>query len=573
MPAMRQVDSRRVVTSRRMRRQRLLQKSRMRCLVPVGYAVLLLFLFVPGCVAPEQDGLLDGSISAERLRTHVQELSDDRMQGRAPGTQGGQLAAQYIASRFRQAGLKPAVGDSSFFQHIDFVGIKSAPTMFFRSKDQFFRMIPGEQFVAWSKRRQTRISARNLPVVFMGFGIDAPEYRWNDYKDVDVHGKVLLMLVNEPASTDPSFFDGPALTYYGRWTYKFEQAARKGASGVILLHTDSLAGYGWNVVQNSGSKERVLLADSPGPQPLLFEGWMTLQRTEEVFRSLGLNLDSFVAKAYSSGFVPVQLPVTVTVSIQNEMRSFSSQNVIAKQIGTDPALRRQCLVYTAHYDHLGQNAPADSDAIFNGAFDNATGTAALLEIARAFANSPVPPKRSVIFAAVTAEESGLLGSAYYVRHPVFPLSETVANINLDGVNIWGRTKDLIARGAEKSTLLADIRAVAGDMNLVVAQDPVPGQGLYFRSDHFSFARAGVPAVFLTAGLTYIGRPEPWGRQKLANYVEKYYHTVDDEFRPDWDFRGAVQVAQVAFKTGLRLANKKKKPVWVNRSGLPDLRLN
>jgi len=508
--------------------------------------------------------MLDGAISAQRLAAHMQMLSDDVMEGRAPGTRGAELAARYIAAQFRAAGLDPAVGDSSFYQHVPLVGIRSTTSMFLKGNGRFWRLAPGDDFVAWSKRPLPSVNLRHQQLVFAGFGIDAPEYNWNDFKGLDVTGKVLVVLVNEPQSSTASFFDGDALTYYGRRTYKLEEAARRGASGVIFIHTSEMAGYSWQVVQAAGRKENLILDAADQPGKLAIEGWLTFEKAQALFAGVGLALDDLIARAHSSGFSPVELPLFATAAVQNQIRRFVSQNVLAKCTGSDADDKAECVIFSSHYDHLGQRADGTEDRIFNGAFDNASGIAALLEIARAFASSPVRPKRSVVFAAVTAEESGLLGSEYYTGSPVFPLSRTVADINLDGVNVWGKTADIIALGAERSTLLDVLSRVTRQMHISISPDPVPEQGLYFRSDHFSFAKAGIPAVFLMSGLHYVDRPEGWGLHVLTAYIRNTYHTVDDEFDPAWDMAGAVQLAQVALKTGLALANDPVRPVVLNR---------
>ncbi|MCZ6821237.1 MAG: M20/M25/M40 family metallo-hydrolase [Calditrichaeota bacterium] len=524
----------------------------------LGAPVLLL---LAGCESPEAAGRLDGAIKPNMIRAHLKMLSDDVMEGRAPGSRGGELAAKYIASQFEEAGLLPAVGDTSYFQSVELVGIKATPAMLVRGFGRFWRLIPGADFVAWSKIEQTDISLRNTDVVFVGYGIDAPEFNWNDYKSVDVSGKILLMLVNEPPSESQAFFGGPALTYYGRWTYKYEEAARRGAAGVILIHTTPLAGYGWNVIQNSRMRESFQIRPPEDTHLLSLRAWITEEKAREILGAGGLNLEELIVQAESPSFTPFEPGLRVTTVIRNEVRTIQSPNVIAKLPGRDPELRDQCLVYTAHYDHLGKNEDLTDDGIFNGAFDNASGTAVLIAIGSAFAQSQLKPKRTILFAAVTAEESGLLGSQYYAEHPLFPLGRTIANINIDAVNVWGKTKNIVPIGADLSTIGEVVNRVAQEMNLEVSPDPAPGQGMFFRSDQFSFVKKGVPAVFLKGGLKYVGKPDTWGEQLMLDYRRSRYHGVGDEFDPGWSLEGTSQIAQFALKVGFYLSRSENVPEW------------
>lgn len=523
--------------------------------------VLALTLFIfSNCISPETRGKLDGAVKAHRIRVHLQTLSADDMEGRAPGAPGGDKAAHYIATQFKEAGLLPAVGDTSYFQNVALRGVTHTPTLTIRGAGRTWRLTPGAEFVGVTQMDTNAAAVRNAETLFIGYGIDAPQYNWNDYAGVDVRGKMLFMLVNEPASSDSTFFDGSALTYYGRWPYKYEEAGRKGAAGVILIHTTPLAGYGWNVVQNSRSKEQFYIK-KPNANLCAFEGWITHEAASDVLSALGHRLDELIAQANSTDFKPLALPLRVSATITNTTRTLESPNVIAKLEGSDPVLKNECVLYTSHYDHLGVNPQLPDDQIFNGAFDNASGTATLIEIARELAQLPFQPKRTMLFAAVTAEESGLLGSQFYVQQPVFPLAKTAANINIDGVNVWGKTHDIIAHGAERSTLREAVAKAAQEMKLTVAPDPMPEQGLFFRSDHFSLARAGAPAVFVTAGLNYVGQPQNWGRQMMEDYIRLRYHSVNDEYDPDWSLEGAEQIGRFVLKLGLEVANAPAMPQW------------
>ncbi|HEX9652540.1 MAG TPA: M28 family peptidase [bacterium] len=529
---------------------------------PVSWLTTLsISLFISSnCTSPESLGKLDGAVKADRIRVHLQTLSADIMEGRAPGTSGGERAASYIAAQLKEAGLMPAVGDTSYFQNVTLRGVTHTPSLTIRGVNRTWRLAPGTQFVGVTQIESVETAIRNAEVLFMGYGIEAPEYSWNDYGAVDVSNKVLLMLVNEPSSPDSSFFDGAALTYYGRWSYKYEEAGRKGAAGVILIHTTSMAGYGWNVIQNSRSKEQIYLRQ-PHENLCAFEGWITQEVASELLSAHGFNLDEWIAGANSPDFKPVALPFKVSAAITNSTRLIDSPNVIAKIEGSDPVLKNECILFTSHYDHLGMNSLLPDDGIFNGAFDNASGTATLIEIARELAQLPVRLNRTMLFAAVTGEESGLLGSQYYAQNPVFPLVKTAANINIDGVNVWGATRDIVARGAQRSTIGMAVEKVAREMRLTVAPDPMPEQGLFFRSDQLSLVKVGVPAVFVTAGLSYVGQPENWGRQMMEEYIRVRYHGVDDEYDPSWSLEGAAQIGRFVFKLGLELGNAADMPRW------------
>ncbi len=526
--------------------------------------VLLGILVFWGCRSPEDVGRLDGAISAQEIRAHLKILSDDSMAGRAPGSPGEELAARYIAAQFQEAGLEPAVGDSSYFQTVNLVGIKSTSFIQVRGFGGFWQLSPGREFVASTRIEQKLVSMRNKDVIFVGYGVDAPEFGWNDYEDIDVTGKILLGLVNEPPSRDESFFAGPALTYYGRWIYKFEEAARHGADGLILIHTTESTGHDWDVVQNSVSDERFHIPAQDNVYLLPLRAWINEDKARSILAAGGLQLDSLIAQARSSAFAPIDLSLRVAFTIRNEIRELETQNVLAVVPGDDFDLKKQCVVLTSHYDHLGDSGPGPEDTIYNGAIDNASGTATLLAMARALALSPIRPKRSVLFIAVTAKESGLLGSQYYVENPVWPLALSVANINVDAVNVLGATKDMLAIGAERSSIIDVVEQVAYEMNVRISPDPVPERGAFFLSDQFSFARLGIPAIYLNSGHQYYGQEPAWGLQDRQDYTKNRYHTVNDEFDPQWSLAGTVQLARFALKTTLSLANSSGSPVWRNR---------
>ncbi len=526
----------------------------------LSLVLLILPLIKSGCTSPESVGKLDGAIDSQRIRAHLQYLSDDIMEGRAPGSRGGELAAKYISSQFQEVGLLPAVGDSSYFQQVKLSGMLATPSLVIRSPGNTWRLNPGVQFVGWTQIDTPFVSIRNKQIIFVGYGINAPEYEWNDYEGIDVTGKVLLMLMSEPYSQDSKFFAGKAWTSYRRFACKYEEAARRGAEGAILIRTSNTALVPWQVFSDSGTKERFYLKSPEDEEFLSLQSIISQEVAEEILSDAGFELDDLISRANTSTFNPIELPFTVNATVRNEIRSIESPNVIAKLVGSDPLLKNECVIYTSHYDHLGKIESDAEDGIFNGAFDNASGTATLIEIAQAFKQIPFRPKRTILFAAVAAEESGLLGSKYYVSNPVYPLAKTIANINLDGVKVWGMTHDIIARGAERSTIYNVVNKVAIEMRMQISPDPAPEKGYFFRSDQFSFARMGVPAVYISAGVKFIGKPEEW-IESIRNDHLKSLHTVNDEYDPSWNFDGAAQVALFALKTGLYLANTKEMPQW------------
>jgi Zn-dependent M28 family amino/carboxypeptidase len=514
-------------------------------------------------------------IEAQNIREYTRFLSDDIMEGRAPGSRGGELAARYVAHQFILAGLEPANGES-YFQDVAMVGIEVKDPITLSFGDRDGRAITpqyGAEFVAWPPDQET-VNFSNLELVFVGYGIRAPEMNWDDYKGQNMNGKVLLMLVNDPPSEDPAFFGGRALTYYGRWTYKFEEAARQGAAGVLLIHTTEMAGYPWQVVESSWSGEQFKLQSHPAGSTLI-EGWVQESVGEVLMQSRGLSFSQAVAMAAKPGFQPVPLGLSVSCVMQADRRLVTAPNVIARLPGSDPQLKDEHLLITSHYDHLGIGKEASGDVIYNGALDNASGTAGLIELSRVLAASPQKPRRSILFAAVTAEEQGLLGSAFYAAHPLVPLSKTAANINFDAINVWGPTSDMVTMGAEHSTLEQAVAMVAGEMNLVISPDPQPEKGSFFRSDQFSLVKVGVPAVFVRYGYRFQGKSQDWGEKLVNSYTEQHYHQPSDEFDPTWSFEGAQQMMEFVRRLVLLIADDEGLPRWkpgspfANSSSTPD----
>lgn len=511
-----------------------------------------------------RSGAVEGAetISGEDVREHLRALSHDSMAGRAPGTEGGEMAAEYIAARFRDAGLEPVAG--SYFQEVPMVGSTPLPgSAELTFEDGGTRLEPRylDDFVVWSGDAGSGSATGEGELVFVGYGIDAPENDWNDY-GVDVAGKVVMILVNDPPAParEPGLFGGPAMTYYGRWTYKFEEAARQGAAAAFVVHSTEEAGYGWNVVRGSWSGEQFALPPDPGgAEPVAVEGWVTDDLAREVLGAAGLDFDELVERAGSRDFSPVETGVRVRTAVRSGVRSVETRNVVAMVRGAERP--DEVVVVTSHYDHLGTGEAVAGDSIYNGAYDNASGTALLLEVAEAFARRERAPARSLLFIATGAEEQGLIGASWYVQNPLFPLANTVAEINVDGANLWGETDDLIAMGAERSELGAFVEARARQMGMRLEPDAEPEKGFFFRSDHFPFARAGVPALYLEHGRDYRGRPAGWGQGIQDEYTSERYHAPADEFDPSFTFEGAVQQGRIVYLTALDIAESGAWPAW------------
>jgi Zn-dependent M28 family amino/carboxypeptidase len=503
------------------------------------------------------------AVEAEDMRPDLRFLSDDLLEGRGTGQRGGTLAARYLETRMQQIGLLPGASASSYLQEVPLVGIETLDDSRFTIVAGGVTLTPERlvDYVANSETQET-ISSIEAPVVFAGFGIVAPEYQWDDFKGFDVKGKVLLLLVNDPPSDDPKFFGGPALTYYGRWTYKYESAARAGAAGAILIHTNASAGYGWNVVKNSWGGERPYLArDASSPKALGLVSWVSEPFARRALTAAGEDFEALRQAAGRRDFRPRPLKMTVQAHLVHKVRPLMTWNVIGRLPGSDPKGAAETVVLTAHYDHLGIGPAEDGDAIYNGAADNASGVSALLEAARAFRALPRPPRRTLLFIACAAEEGGLRGSEYYVRHPVVPLDRTIANINMDGLPVWGQPRDYNFMGGDRSTLRSVIGDAAAALDFEVISDPHPDQGSFYRSDQFNFARAGVPAFGVHPGVHYLGKPEGWGEASWKEYEAKQYHRPKDEYDPKFDLSGMAQVARIATYVGWRVAEDPRPPEW------------
>ncbi len=524
--------------------------------MPLLLAVFL--LVAPSLVAQP------GGISAARLRAHVKFLSSDLMEGRGIGERGGRLATEYLATQFELAGAKPAGPNGSYYQNVALVGVRTVAA---GTSIRVPGLTGGAAEFKWLdevvgvNQRHVRQSQAAAEAVFVGHGITAPEFGWDDFKDVDVRGKVLVMFTNEPPSTDSAFFGGRALTYYGRWTYKYEEALRRGALGALIIHTTPTAGYGWNVVRNSWGGEQPFVRLSPGQPALEFAGWLSQQAGARLVAGTGRTLEQLLAAAGSRDFRPIPLGVRVEMTTRSEIREIQTRNVAALVSGSDPALSSEAVIYSAHWDHLGIGPAVNGDRIYNGAVDNATGCAILLEMARAWAELPQKPRRSALFLAVTAEEGGLRGSEFYAMNPLVAPGKTAAALNYDGLFPLGRPMDLVVNGAERTTLWPLVQEVARRFALTVKPDPHPEQGHFYRSDHFPLAHAGIPAFSVGQGTEFAGKPEGFGEKLYNEFNEKHYHQPSDEYREDWDFTGLERLAQFGFVLGMETANQDALPTW------------
>ncbi len=508
------------------------------------------------------------SITAEALLARTQDLADDSMRGRAPGGIGEERAVRYLVDAFQELGLAPGNPDGTYTQDVPLVGISSRTEAHFDVGGERIELSHPENLTAWSKHVTPDVRVEDSDLVFVGYGVVAPEYGWDDFKGVDVRGKTLVMLVNDPAVADASdptqldtaMFRGEAMTYYGRWSYKYEIAGEQGAAAAIVVHETGPAGYPWDVVTGSWGRENFdIVAEDDNLSRVPVESWITRELAQRLFSAAGHDFDELKQRALSRDFQPVPLEATASFTIEQQIRRLASKNVVASVPGR--TLPNEYIVYTAHWDHLGVDPALEDDSVYNGALDNASGTAALLEIAEAFTRLDPAPQRSILFLAVTAEEQGLLGAKYYAQAPLYPLERTLANINIDGVNQWGRTEDVVVIGHGSSTLDEVLAAAAAAQGRRLVPDPEPEKGFYYRSDHFEFAKQGVPALYTDSGTEYIGRPPGYGDRKREEYTANDYHKPSDEVKPDWDLSGAVEDARLLFRVGYEVSEADRWPEW------------
>jgi Zn-dependent M28 family amino/carboxypeptidase len=504
------------------------------------------------------------AIDTATIMRHIRVLANDSLMGRQPGTAGEDKTVTYLTSEFKSLGLKPGNIDGSYIQKVPLVGItvKGKPTLIFAKGSTRRSLKWRDDYVAWTKHVAPEAKLDQSDIVFVGYGTEAPEFNWDDFKGTDVAGKTLVMLVNDPPLADTTQFGGPRMTYYGRWTYKYEQGMRHKAAGVLLVHETERAGYPFAVVQGKTAEQFDLVTPDKNMSRSNIEGWITLDQAKSLFGLAGQNFDSLKARAATREFKPVPLGVTATVKLENTLRTIDSRNVVARVEGRDPAVKDEYVIYTAHWDHFGIGEKVKGDSIYNGALDNASGVAGLLSIAKAFVAMKTPPKRSILFISVTAEEQGLLGSQFYAVTPIYPLAKTLANINMDGLNTWGPTKDVTVIGLGASELDDYAKAAAAaEQGRALRPDAEPEKGFYYRSDHFNFAKVGVPAFDPESGVDYVGKPAGYGMQKRDEYTANDYHKPQDEIKPGWEMSGAVQDLQLFLTMGYRIANAAKFPEW------------
>ena len=498
------------------------------------------------------------SISGERIRAHVKFLSSDLLEGRGVAVRGGDLAAEYIAAQFALAGAKPAGDGGTYFQRVPLVGIETAPDATISAGAASFRWL--NDFVGVDRRQESAASF-DAEAIFVGHGIVAPEFQWDDFKGVDVKGKMLVLFTNEPPSNDAKFFGGRALTYYGRWSFKYEEALRHGALGAIIIHTTPTAGYGWEVVRNSWGREGPYVKLAPGEQELQFAAWMTQEAGGRLLALAGKSVDELLGAADSRDFRPIPLGVRIRGAMKSRIREMNTRNVAAIVPGSDSQASKEAVIFSAHWDHLGIGTPVNGDSIYNGAVDNASGCGILLETARAWAALPQKPRRSALFLAVTAEEGGLRGSEYYAHHPLIPPGSTVVGINYDGLEPVGRPTSVVVTGAERTSLWGLVQDTAKRFRLTITPDSHPEQGKFYRSDHFSFARAGIPSFSIHEGSEFAGKPAGYGETMFQEYNEKRYHQPADEYKDDWDFSGLEELAKFGLTLGIDAANMRGMSTW------------
>jgi len=534
-------------------------------------AVVLLSACGGERAAPADDTALEpayAAITAEDIMRHTAVLAHDSLEGRAPATPGEDKTVRYLEEQFKAMGLVGGMPDGSFVQNVTLLRSVPHPEASFHVGSRVIPLSHPADYYMVTRREQALVEA-DAELVFVGYGVVAPEYGWDDYKDVDVKGKVLVMLVNDPAIPDPSdatkldtsMFKGSAMTYYGRWTYKYEIASAKGAAGAIIIHETGPAGYPFAALSSLARENLDIKAPDGNMSRTGFEAWITQPKAEELLSAAGQDFATLKAAALRKDFKPVALGARARVRLASDLSTVQSRNVVAMLPGSDAQRRNEYVIYSAHWDHMGRDTTLSGDQIFNGALDNASGTAQMLSIAKGFAALPTKPARSIMFVALTAEEKGLLGARYFATQPPVPLSQVLANINMDGVNQWGRTSDMVVIGFGNSTLddvLADVLRPAGRS---IGPDEEPEKGYFYRSDHFEFAKQGVPALYTEAGSRFIGKDSTFGQQKRDEYTSKDYHQVSDEVKPDWDLSGAVEDTRALLGVGYRVANADTWPSW------------
>jgi Zn-dependent M28 family amino/carboxypeptidase len=513
------------------------------------------------------------AITSDGLLEHIKVLASDKFEGRAPGSKGEELTVRYLTEQFKKLGLKPGKPKGGYTQEIPLAGVTGSPSATFTIGGKNASLEYPDQFVAFTSRLIPEVEVSNSDLVFVGYGVVAPEYGWDDYKDIDLQGKTIVVLINDPAIPDPNdpaklddkMFKGRAMTYYGRWSYKYEMAARKGAAAAVIVHETVPAAYGWQVVRNSNTGENFVIdAANKNMDTVPIRSWITLETAKKLFADSGRNFDELKKSALEKDFRPVSLGGTADFTIKNKIRRFTSRNVVARVEGSDSKLKDEVVIYTAHWDHLGRDPELKGDQIYNGAVDNASGVAALLEIAEAYTLLPQPPLRSILFIATTGEESGLLGAKFYAEHPLFPLEKTLADINIDSMNVWGKARDIEVVSFRMSTLDDMLARAAQRQGRTAIPSSRPEKGSPYRADSFEFAKVGVPSLYIGKGEHLLSRA-PDAPLRADEFDQQDYHQVGDEIDATWDLSGAAQDAQLVFEVGCQVANGEHYPTWTEGS--------
>ncbi|HTD02184.1 M20/M25/M40 family metallo-hydrolase [Undibacterium sp.] len=524
-------------------------------------------------VAADAASKAAGAINGDELLQHIKVLASDDFEGRGPASNGEVKTVAYITEQFKKLGLAPGNPDGSYVQKVPLLGTTSAPTLSLDIGGKVQNLRYPDDFVAWSPLAKPEIKIQQSELVFVGYGVIAPEYGWDDYKGMDMHGKTLVMLINDPAipdpkhpgQLDPKMFKGKEMTYYGRWTYKFEMAAKLGAAAALIVHETKPASYPYEVVKNSWGRENFnIYSEGANPDFPAVPGWIPVDRAKELFSANGLDFEAMKKAALSKDFKPVKLGTTASYTVSNRFNKVDSNNVVAKIEGSDPALKDEYIIYTAHWDHLGINQALPgprSNQIYHGALDNASGVASLLELAKAYKALPVAPKRSILFIATTSEEQGLLGARYYARNPLYPLAKTLIDINIDGVNPWGKTRDVKITGYGKSSADDLVQKIAKTQGRTTSAEARPENGGFYRGDQFEFAKVGVPVIYAGSGTQFIGKSPKFALEKSEDYTAHSYHKVSDVVNKDWDFSGVVEDTRLLFEAGYAVAQGKAKPEW------------
>jgi Zn-dependent M28 family amino/carboxypeptidase len=539
-----------------------------------SFALTGLFLLAAAAsIEPPKEAL--SAIDGAGLLEHIKILGSDKFEGRAPGSEGEEESVKYISAQFKQLGLKPGNPNGTYIQEVPLAGILGSSTAAFTVGDKRMELHSPNDFVAFTQRITPEVEVKDSDVVYVGYGVVAPEYGWDDFKGLDVKGKTLVFLINDPPLPDPNdpsklddkMFKGKAMTYYGRWSYKYEIAAKKGAAAAVIVHETIPAAYPWSVVENSNAKENFVIdAPDKNMKTVGVRSWITLEEAKKLFAATGNNFEEMKKAALKKDFKPVSLGIKADFSLQNKIRQFKSHNVIGKLGGGDRQKRDEYVIYSAHWDHLGRDPHLEGDQIYNGALDNASGVASIFEIAQAFTRLSQPPPRSILFLATTAEEAGLLGAKYYAEHPLYPLDRTLADINIDVINPWGKTRDIEDLSYGHSTLDEIFAQAAQRQGRVAKPNSEPEKGNFYRADSFELSKLGVPSLYPgSKPKDFIGRPPDYGRMKSEEYTQHHYHQVSDEANSAWDLSGAVEDIRLLFEVGYQVANEEEYPTWLQGS--------